>query len=149
MGIGWTLRARGLGPSLGAGGSLVVAVLCCLIFATGLLTFRDWPGQGEGSPDGTVTMTVPAGKAAGRSATGPDPAIARARTTRGAAMRPGRGAARRRAASAPRAPRSTNRPTAPAPVAAPSPAAPQPGAAAPAPGGQQPAAAPQAAAPPQ
>jgi hypothetical protein len=59
MGIVWTLRARGLAPSLGAGGSLVVAIFCCLLFATAVLTFRDWPGSGGASPGGTVTMAAP------------------------------------------------------------------------------------------
>src|SRR4051794_5196163 len=74
MGIVWTLRARGLAPSLGAGGSLVVASLCCLLFATALISFRDWPGRDGTSPDGTVTLAPPPGKAAGRVASGPSPA---------------------------------------------------------------------------
>src|SRR6476659_10140152 len=90
MGIVWTLRARGLAPSLGAGGSLVVAALCCLVFATALLTFRDWPGRGDASPGGTITMSPPAGKAAGRVASGPAPAVVAASTAPAAAAHPAR-----------------------------------------------------------
>src|SRR5215216_1155796 len=85
MGIVWTLRGRGLVPSLGAGGSLVVAALCCLLLATALLTFRDWPDRGEASPGGTVTMTPPAAKAAGRAASGPAAPVAATAVTAPAA----------------------------------------------------------------
>jgi len=134
MGIVWTLRARGLAPSLGAGGSLVVAILCCLIFATGVLTFRDWPGSGDASPGGTVTLTAPPAKAAGRTASGPSApaasavAVAPARQ-RSTASRPARGGAQRRAGSAP-APARPTAPAAPAPAAA-APVASQPAASAP------------------
>jgi hypothetical protein len=138
MGILWTLRARGLVPSLGAGGSLIVAGLCCLLFATALLTFRDWPGRGETAPGGTITMSPPAAKAVGRVASGPvapaavaaAPARERARGTR-----PARRGRPRRGSAAPQVPAGTNSPTTPAPAlapaAAPRPAATQPAAAAP------------------
>ena len=136
MGIVWTLRARGLAPSLGAGGSLVVAALCCLLFATALVTFHDWPGRGGTSPGGTITMAPPpSAKVAGRAASGPAapvavsvvaPALSR-RTARRPAGRP----APRRAGGAPQVPAGTNTPTSSAPVAAPAPAASQPAASAP------------------
>jgi hypothetical protein len=146
MGIVWTLRARGLVPSLGAGGSLVVASLCCLLFATALLTFRDWPGAGDASPGGAITMTPPAAKAAGRSASGPSaaaivpapaaPAAPAARERTSGARRPARRTAPRRGASGPQAPTRTSPPAAsqPAPAAAPGPA---PAASSPTPGTPQ------------
>ena len=138
MGIVWTLRARGLAPSLGAGGSLVVAVLCCLIFATAVLTFRDWPGRGDASPDGTITMPAPPAKAAGRAASGPSaPAAVRRgrRAGRDSAPPRPRPAAPRRAAPRRRAPapgghQPARAPPAPAPAAA-APVASQPAASAP------------------
>ncbi len=135
MGIVWTFRGRGLAPSLGAGGSLVVAALCCLLLATAFISFRDWPSGGGTSPGGTITMTPPAAKAAGRAASGPSapavavavaaPVVDRAAGDRGAR----RGATRRAPASAP-APAGTNPPPAPAP--APAPASPRPASSAPA-----------------
>src|SRR5687768_13410134 len=71
MGIVWTLRARGLVPSLGAGGSLVVAALCCLLLASAVISFRDWPGSGGTTTEGTIAMPAPAAKASGRAAAGP------------------------------------------------------------------------------
>jgi len=139
MGIVWTLRARGLAPSLGAGGSLVVASLCCLLFATALVTFRDWPGRGESSPDGTITMTPPAAKAAGRTLSGPASPVAvsaapapSTSTSRRPARRAAGRSAPRRAGAAPQAPAGTNPPAASAPVAAPAPGAPAPAASQPA-----------------
>jgi hypothetical protein len=150
MGIVWTLRARGLAPSLGAGGSLVVAALCCLLFATALMTFRDWPGRGEPSPGGTITMSPPAGKAAGRVASGPVPAVVAASAAPVAATpgtRRDRRSAPRRAGRVPQVPANTNSPaaTAPAPAPVPAPApAPAPPAPAPAAATQPAASAPQA-----
>jgi len=136
MGIVWTLRARGLAPSLGAGGSLVVAVLCCLIFATAVLTFRDWPGSGDAAPGGTITLPAPPAKAAGRSASGPSAPAASAAAAaparrRSTASRPARRSAPRRAGRAP-APASPTTPAAPAPApVAAAPVASQPAASAP------------------
>jgi hypothetical protein len=142
MGIVWTLRARGLAPSLGAGGSLIVAALCCLLFATALVTFRDWPGRDEALPGGTVTMTPPAAKVAGRVASGPaapaaaTPVAAAPARERTRATRPARRGGTRRGSAVPPAPGGTSPPaaTVPAPSTAPAaqPAA-QPGPAAPAP----------------
>jgi len=123
MGILWTVRARGLAPSLGAGGSSVVAALCCLLLATALLTFRDWPGRGGGPPDGTVTMTAPAGKAAGRVASGRAAAAVVARAaapprTQVAGAVPDRRSAARRPAWVPPVPaRTAPRASVPAPAA--------------------------------
>jgi len=135
MGIVWTLRVRGIAPSLGAGGSLVVAALCCLLLAAAVMTFRDWPGGGEASPQGTLTMPTPATKAAGRSAAGPSApltaAAAAPATGRAAGARPGRSRVARRAPGSAPVPAGTNPPGGAAPVApvsAPRRASPQPAA---------------------
>src|SRR5215218_11224788 len=144
MGIVWTLRARGLAPSLGAGGSLVVAALCCLILGTAVLTFRDWPERGDTSPGGSITMTPPAAKAAGRAASGPSApfaasvVVAAPARDRATGARPVRRSTPRRGAAAPPAPAGTN----PPPAAAPAPAAPAPAAAAPQPAAAAPPSAP-------
>jgi hypothetical protein len=125
MGIAWTLRARGLVSSLGAGGSLVVAGVCCLLLATALLTFRDWPGRGDSSPRGTIAVPAPAEKAAGRAASGPVAPVAAASTApaarrRGAAVRgtrPVRRAGSRTAPAAPSPPAGTDGPAPSGPVA--------------------------------
>jgi hypothetical protein len=88
MGIGWIIRARGLAPSIGAGGTIVVAVLCCLVFVSALLTFRSWPSGGGGRSEGALQLRVPEAKAAGRTEARPAPAAARSAT-------PGPGRARR------------------------------------------------------
>ena len=126
-------------PSLGAGGSLVVAALCCLLVASAFISFRDWPGRGDASPGGTITMTPPAAKAAGRAASGPSAptaAVAAPVVDRAAGVRSAdRGATRRTASTRP-APAGTNPPAsapAPAPVAGPAPPSPRSAAAAPAP----------------
>jgi hypothetical protein len=133
MGIVWTLRARGLAPSLGACGSLVVAAVCCLLLASALITFRGWPGRGEAPGGGTIALTAPAGKAAGRSGAGPSapaaatvaaPAAARRLASRPARRRAG---TRRAPADRPPAPAGTKSPAAPAPAPA-APAAPAAGA---------------------
>jgi hypothetical protein len=126
MGIVWTLRRRGLGPSLGAGGSLVVAAVCCLLLATALISFRDWPGRSEAAPGGTIAMpalSAPAAKAAGRSASGPSaPAVAAVASpsaaTRSASSRPARrgGSPLRSPAARRPAPAGTNPPASSAPV---------------------------------
>jgi hypothetical protein len=139
MGNALTFRVRGLVPSLGAGGSLVVAALCCLLLATAFISFRDWPGRGEATSGGTITMPAPPAKAAGRAASGPSsPAAAAAAvpvTERAARRAPARRGSARRAPAAPQVPAGTSPPAAPAPsapVAAPAPAASQPAASAPA-----------------
>ena len=107
MGIVWTLRARGLAPSLGAGGSLVVAALCCLLFATALVTFRDWPGRGELRRAGRSRWRRRRRRPPGRAASGPARrrrrVLGRARRRRAppAAARPLRPAPRRRRAAGP------------------------------------------------
>ena len=156
-GIRLELRARGLAPSLGAGGSLVVASLCCLILRSAMLPSATGPAAATRRPDGTVTLRRPPG----RPPAAPPPARPR-RSPRRRARRSARAPARpprRRVRAAPRrrrpAPRMrprhsgdrTNRPAAaPAPgsgrpAAARArrrrsrrPAAPAPAPAAPAPG---------------
>jgi len=115
---------------------LVVAALCCLLLATVLLTFREWPGRGEASPGGEVTMTAPAAKAAGRAASGPVAPVATATGAatagareRTAESRPVRRSAPRRGVGAPPAPPAgATPPAAPAPAANPAPATSQPAA---------------------
>ena len=125
-------------PSLGAGGSLVVAALGCLLLASAFISFRDWPGRGDASPGGTITMTPPASKAAGRAASGPSApaaAVAAPVVDRAAGVRSARRGATRRTASTRPAPAGTNplaAAPAPAPVAGPAPASPRPAASAPA-----------------
>lgn len=57
--------------SVGAGGSLIVAGLVCLVFFTSLLAFRGWPDAAPASPDGSAELRTPAAKADGRLASGP------------------------------------------------------------------------------
>jgi len=76
MGIVWIIRARGLAPSLGAGGTIVAAGLCCLLFVSALLTFRSWPSDGGPGSDGSLLVRVPEAKAAGRAAERPAPVSA-------------------------------------------------------------------------
>src|SRR5918997_1076179 len=64
-------RTRGLGPSVGAGSSLVGAGLVCLIAVSAMLAYRDWPGTEAGRPDGRLIVRVPDGKVDGRAASGP------------------------------------------------------------------------------
>lgn len=100
--FGW--RVRGLAYSFGAGGSLVVAALCCLVFVSAMLAFRDWPQRGEASPDGSISVRVPDAKAAGRSVSGPvtvASAPAAAAAAAPAASDDRAATPRRRAASAP------------------------------------------------
>ena len=109
VGIGWIIRARGLAPSIGAGGTIVAAVLCCLVFASALLTFRSWPSGDGPSADGSLSLQVPARKAEGRTL--PRPAsVARV----AAAPAPARRAGRRPLTPAPR---RTSTPLGAAPVA--------------------------------
>jgi hypothetical protein len=70
------LRVRGLAPSLGAGGSLVVAGLICLVGVSAMLAFRGWPGTDGARPDGSLSLRTPDAKASGRAAPGPLPAVA-------------------------------------------------------------------------
>jgi hypothetical protein len=76
MGIVWIIRARGLAPSVGAGGTIVAAGLCCLLFVSALLTFRSWPSDGGPGSDGSLLVRVPEAKAAGRVAEWPAPVSA-------------------------------------------------------------------------
>lgn len=122
--FGW--RVRGLGYSFGAGGSLVVAALCCLVFVSAMLAFRDWPQRGESSPDGSISMRVPAAKASGRSVADPIAAVpAQAAGAAAPVARDNRSATpRRRSASAPvgsPAPRAVT-PVLPPELSAPDPA---------------------------
>src|SRR5688500_3835835 len=70
------LRVRGLAPSVGAGGSLVVAGLICLIGVSAMLGFRGWPATDTARPDGSLSLRTPVAKASGRAAPGPLPAVA-------------------------------------------------------------------------
>jgi hypothetical protein len=118
VGIGWIVRARGIAPSLGAGGTIIVAGLCCLVFVSSLLTFRSWPSGGGSGADGSLLVQVPEAKAAGRSAEQPAPATAPGRARKGGAPVRRvrfRGSQPRPATPAPAA----TRPTAPAPSASP------------------------------
>jgi hypothetical protein len=112
------LRARGLAPSVGAGGSLILAAVCCVLAVSAMLAFHGWPGREAGPGDGQLVLRTPAGKAAGRSAAGPASSAPSAART--AASTPG-GAS---AATRRRAPRTTTaRPRAvTVPVTAPAPA---------------------------
>jgi hypothetical protein len=65
------MRAREFVSSVGAGGSLIVAGLVCLVFFTSLLAFRGWPDAAPASPDGSAELRTPAAKADGRLASGP------------------------------------------------------------------------------
>src|SRR3954451_22043308 len=70
VGFGWMIRARGLAPSVGAGGTIVGAGLGALLFVSALLTFRAWPERDGPRSDGSLSLRVPALKAAGRAAVG-------------------------------------------------------------------------------
>ena len=126
VGIGWIIRARGLAPSIGAGGTIVVAGLCALLFVSALLTFRAWPERDGSRPDGALSLRVPELKAAGR-APAPRPASSVAATAARApsgaerASRPRPRAATPRAAF--RAPAPAPAASGPAPAARPAPAA--------------------------
>ena len=138
MGIVWTLRARGLAPSLGAGGSLVVAALCCLLLRLGdaRLPRLARPRRGL-ARTGRSRCPCPPRKAAGRAAVRSRPPPRRRRRRR-AAPRPRAAAraARRRAAPAAAPPRAPGpgghepaappRPRRPAPAPAAARAAPRP-----------------------
>jgi hypothetical protein len=136
VGIGSIIRARGLAPSIGAGGTIVVAVLCCLVFVSALLTFRSWPGDDGPSADGSISLQVPRLKAEGRTQPRPPAPVVAAPARRAsrapAAARTPRRTATRRVVSAPRRP--APRGTAPAPSGGTSPSTP-PSKPAPAPSG--------------
>ena len=96
------LRVRGLAPSVGAGGSLVVAGLICLIGVSAMLAFRSWPGTDAGRPEGSLSLRTPAEKASGRAARGPLPAVTLVSATpAGAGTAAGGGAATRTRGDAP------------------------------------------------
>ena len=59
---------------MGAGGSLVVAGLICLIAVSAMLGYRGWPGTDAARPDGSLSLRTPEAKAGGRAASGPVPA---------------------------------------------------------------------------
>ena len=132
VGIGWIIRARGLAPSIGAGGTIVAAGLCALLFVSALLTFRAWPDGGGSRADGALSLRVPELKASGR-APAPRPAVSVRQASAPAPARASRGdrPARQRTRAA--TPRAAFR--APAPTVA----APAPSAAAPAPAATRPA----------
>ncbi|MEA2310117.1 MAG: hypothetical protein QOE28_85 [Solirubrobacteraceae bacterium] len=113
-------RGKGLAPSLGAGGSLIVAGLCCLLAVSAMLAFRGWPGTDRGHSDGHLSLRAPAAKpAAARDVAAPVVAAAPSRTATRPAWRSRRAAAhRRRAVRGPTAPT----PGASVPVGAPAPA---------------------------
>ena len=139
VGIGWIIRARGLAPSIGAGGTIVVAALCCLAFVSALLTFRSWPSAGGGRGEGSLQVRVPEAKAAGRTAARPAPVVAAARVAPAARRSRGSRAGGRSATATPRVRFRGSAPRASAPAAAPvRPAAPAPAPAASAPAASQP-----------
>jgi hypothetical protein len=107
------LRVRGLLPSVGAGGSLIVAGLICLVGVSAMLAFRSWPGTDAARPDGSLSLRTPDAKAAGRAAPGPLPAVALADATTAdaadAAEAGGGATARTRGAAPGRSDRSPDR----------------------------------------
>src|SRR4051812_14331959 len=93
------MSMRGLTSSLGAGGSLIAAVLCAAALVGGIVAFRGHAGDVAAADAGDVT--VPDATAAARAATTtvarvPTAAGAAPGARRGRAGRPGR--ARRRPA---------------------------------------------------
>jgi hypothetical protein len=57
--LGRGMGMRGWLSGLGAGGSLVLAVVCALVMVSGLIAFRGWPGGDAGVVDADVTLPAP------------------------------------------------------------------------------------------